>query len=562
MKRDIFIKKAIEIHGESYDYSLIPEEFKTKDKLPIICPKHGIFYKDASHHIYSKQGCPECMGRKRRSEDEFIAKAKTLPNVSELSFENTHYCNNKTKVKIFCHHKDDNGNEHGEFEISPGHFFSGERCPKCRYIKSANAKRRSLEDVIREAKKVHGEKYDYSLISEYKNDRIKYPIICSEHGVFYQTMNNHIKLKQGCPTCGRIKCDAERRMTFSEFTEIANLVHGSKYTYDESSYLSASDYITIICPKHGEFKHLGTNHIHLGHGCPKCASYGSKSETELYEYLCSIVGKEKVIEKKRGAINGNKELDIYIPSKKFAVEFNGLYWHCELSKDKNYHLNKTKECEDNGIRLFHVFEDEWRDKKNIVKSMLNNILVEKSERIFARKCEIHDVSTDEAKKFLNENHLQGYCPAKIRYGLYYNGILMSLMTFGKTRHFVGNGKHEWELLRFCNRLNYSVVGGASKLLNYFIQNINPNEIISYADRRWSNGNLYDKLGFSLYNTSKPNYYYIIGGKRIYRYNLRKGVLMKKYGCPENMTEREFCLSQKWYRIYDCGCLCYVWKKEK
>ena len=135
------------------------------------------------------------------------------------------------------------------------------------------------------------------------------------------------------------------------------------------------------------------------------------------------------------------------------------------------------------------------------------------------------------------------------------------MTFGKSRHFIGNGKTEWELLRFCNKINTNIVGGASKLLKFFIKKYNPNNIVTYADRRWSCGNLYDKIGFVQYNISRPNYYYVIGQKRYYRFNFRKSILVKKYGCPNNLSEHEFCLSKKWYRIYDCGCLCYIWKKE-
>jgi hypothetical protein len=133
------------------------------------------------------------------------------------------------------------------------------------------------------------------------------------------------------------------------------------------------------------------------------------------------------------------------------------------------------------------------------------------------------------------------------------------MTFGPSRQFVGNGNTQWELLRFCNKLNTNVIGGASKLFKHFITEYAPKEIVSYADRRWSNGNLYDKLGFTKYNESKPNYYYIINRRRLYRFNLRKSVLIKKFNCPPEMTEHEICLSQQWYRIYDCGCLCYKWK---
>jgi hypothetical protein len=259
-------------------------------------------------------------------------------------------------------------------------------------------------------------------------------------------------------------------------------------------------------------------------------------------------------------LDGKYELDIYLPKENIAFEYNGLYWHCEVNKDRNYHINKTIACEERGIRLFHVFEDEWQYKQEIVKSMIRNLFNQTTRKIYARKCEIREVDSKDSRKFLNNNHLQGYCNSQVRLGLYHNNELVSLMTFGKSRHFVGNGKTEWELLRFCNAINTTVIGGASKLLNHFIKEYNPNEIISYADRRWSNGNLYEKLGFKKYNESKPSYYYIIDRKRIYRFNLRKSVLIEKFGCPKDMSEHEFCLRQKWYRIYDCGCLCYKWIK--
>ena len=472
-----------------------------------------------------------------------------------------HYANNKTKIKIYCYHKDENGNEHGEFEISPGHFLAGERCPKCRYIKSSSKKRRNLEEVKKIASEIHNGKYDYSLITEYKNDRIKYPIICPEHGVFYQAFNNHIKAKQGCPICGREKCDRERVLPFEEFENRANAVHNEKYTYIPESYSSISNKLRIICPIHGEFEQLGTNHVDLRQGCPKCGVVEFKGEYEIYQYLCNLIGEDKVQRRCKGILDGNYELDIYVPSENFAIEYNGLYWHSEITKDKNYHLRKTDECNSKGIRLFHIFEDEWLEKSEIIKSMLSNIFGKTEHKIYARKCEIKEISTNDAKSFLNENHLQGYCVSKYRLGLFFNNELISVMTFGKSRHFVGHNEDKMELLRFANKININVIGGASKLFSYFIKKYNPKEIVSYADKRWSEGHLYDVLGFMKYNESKPNYYYIVGRKRIYRFNLRKSILVEKYGCPKDMSEREFCLKQKWYRIYDCGCLCYIWRND-
>lgn len=561
MKREEIIKNFKNVWGDSYDYSLVNDiNNRKKDKIAIICPIHGVFYKTYEKHFNSKQGCQECSGKKRYSTEDFLKKIKNLPNTNNITFENVKYVNNKTKIELCCHEKDENGNEHGYFKISPQHFIGGEGCPKCRYVKSANKKRRNIQDVINECINIHGDKYDYSLITEYKNDRIKYPIICKEHGVFYQTFNNHIKGKQGCPKCGRISCDNLRKMTFEQFKEKANRVHDNYYSYNEK-YDSSKVKIGIKCPKHGIFYMTPANHLQ-GEGCPKCNNSSSKAEKEIYEYISSIIGSENVIERDRKTLPEGKEIDIYIPSLKIAIEYDGLYWHNEDHKAKLYHLDKTEECEKLGIHLFHIFEDEWNYKQDIIKSMLENLLNNTKNSIFARKCEIKEVSSLDAKQFLNENHLQGWCPSKIRVGLYYDNELVSLMSFGKSRHFIGNGKYEYELLRFANKKYTRIVGGASKLLSFFIKKYNPLNIVSYADRRWSNGNLYKSIGFTQYNISKPNYYYIIGNKRIYRFNLRKQVLIKKYNCPENMTEKEFCKNQGWKRIYDCGCLCYVWKKEK
>ena len=133
------------------------------------------------------------------------------------------------------------------------------------------------------------------------------------------------------------------------------------------------------------------------------------------------------------------------------------------------------------------------------------------------------------------------------------------MTFGKLRKNLGNRNVEgqYELLRFCNVLNTSVVGGASRLLQYFIKTYHPRRLLSYCDRRWSSGGLYESIGFRLDHVSKPNYFYVFRDQRKNRFNYRKDMLVRKYGCPKDMSEHDFCLSRKWYRIYDCGTKVYV-----
>jgi very-short-patch-repair endonuclease len=241
------------------------------------------------------------------------------------------------------------------------------------------------------------------------------------------------------------------------------------------------------------------------------------------------------------------ELDIYLPELKLAIEFNGLYWHSELYKEKNYHLEKTNACNNLGIQLIHIWEDDWLYKQDIVISMILYKL-NKSNKIFARKCQIKEIKDNkEIRKFLEQNHIQGFVGSTIKLGLYYNNELVSLMTFGNLRKFMNSKSQEgyYELLRFCNKINYTVIGGADKLFKYFLTKFNPIDVISYSDYSRSIGNMYRKLGFELSHLSQPNYYYIIDNKRIYRYNFRKDKLVKE-GFDPNKTEVEIMHDRKYY----------------
>ena len=275
-------------------------------------------------------------------------------------------------------------------------------------------------------------------------------------------------------------------------------------------------------------------------------SYG---ENELEGFIKSLIN-YKVEINNREILNG-KELDVYIPDKNLAFEYNGIYWHNELNVDKGYHLNKTELCEAKGIRLIHIFEDEWLFKRDIVESRIKNILGLTTNKIYGRKCVIKEILPTESKDFLNNNHIQGNVNSSIKLGLYYNDELVSLMTFGKGRIIMGGKLDEYELLRFCNKLDTTVIGGADKLLKYFIKKYNPVKIISYADIRWSQGELYDKLGFEFIHNSKPNYFYVINTKREYRFGYRKDLLVKQ-GYDKNKSEHQIMLDRGIYRIYDCG----------
>ena len=205
------------------------------------------------------------------------------------------------------------------------------------------------------------------------------------------------------------------------------------------------------------------------------------------------------------------ELDIVIPEIKLAIEFDGNYWHSDKFKqEKNYHLNKTIECEKMGYRLIHIFEHEWIKKQDIVKAKLKSIFNRDQQSIYARKCVIKEITSKEKNEFLNKTHIQGEDKSNVKLGLYNNDELVAVMTFCKSRF---NKNFEWELSRFSSSKH--VIGGASKLLKYFERVYKPKSLITYADRRFSQGKLYFMLGFTFDHFSSPNYFYCDQNLKIY-----------------------------------------------
>lgn len=241
-------------------------------------------------------------------------------------------------------------------------------------------------------------------------------------------------------------------------------------------------------------------------------------------------------------------LDIYIEKHNLAIEFNGLYWHSEAFKDKDYHFNKSIGCYNKNIQLIHIWEDDWINRKEVIKSMILNKLNKIKKRIYARSCIIKSVNNEDTSKFLNESHIQGYTRFSDSIGLYKDNELVSLMCFGWRST---NGKREYELIRFCNKINTNVVGSASKLFKSFIKDNNINKIISYADISMFNGNLYKKLGFKYVHRSDINYWWIVNGVRKHRFNYNKKKLVKE-GHDPSKTEVEIMHEMGNFRIWGCG----------
>ena len=294
----------------------------------------------------------------------------------------------------------------------------------------------------------------------------------------------------------------------------------SKYPFLDIKNITKERLITIGCNKCKEDYEIGINLLYLRNKfnyeiCTICNPIGinqiSQGEKDLCEFIKSM--NVTVLENDRNILNG-MELDIYMENEKIAFEYNGLYFHSELYRDKNYHINKTKLCESKGIKLIHIYEDDWLYKKEIVKSRICNLLNLNKIKIFARKCEIKKIEKKIASDFYKENHIHGGTVSNLdeNIALLFNGEIVSVMSFGHLRKSLGfkNNNESIELVRFCNKKYTTIIGAASKLFSTYKKENAKKEIISYADRSWSSKideNIYEKLGFFYESETLPNYYY-------------------------------------------------------
>ena len=611
------IERCKKVHGDKYNYSKL-NYVDSKTKLCIICPEHGEFHQLLSNHLKGC-GCSACSNNKRMTTEEYVSTLKKRFPDSNAIYDKVVYVNNHTPIKLICPihgewevlpmsilkrcecpkcQKERLHNEmsktmeqfikearevhgdkydyskveykgcktniciicpkHGEFWQSPNTHLRGSGCPKCGDISMWDKRgRMDTETIKKKFIKKHGDKYDYSKV-RYVNRNTKVCIICPEHGEFLQSPYAHLN-GEGCPHCGKITLAKYFAKTTEQFIKEARDVHGDRYDYSKVNYVNCHTKVEIICKKHGSFWQNPMSHL-KGFNCPMCYAESSVSNKEigLNNYLKGLCFGNNIRFNDRTIIPP-LELDFANEDMKIAVEYNGLYWHSdEKQKDTQYHLNKTNKCKEKGYQLIHIFEDEWDEKPEIVKSRLENIFGKTPNKIPGRKCVIKEVCGNETKMFLEKNHIQGNVNSSIRYGLYYNEELVSIMTFTKLRKNLGSVSEEgtYELVRFCNKTHHEVIGGASKLLKHFIKNKNPKKIISYADKRWSKGNMYFKLGFNHIRDSKPSYFYTLHGKnRENRFKYRKDILVRD-GFDKEKSESQIMMERGYNRIYDCGCMVF------
>lgn len=551
-----FIERAKIVHGEKYDYSKV-EYKKSSSAVTIVCSIHGEFQQRPNDHL-SGNGCRSCSISAKYDRDRAIRSKEMLDKFLEVhggfyTYDMSGYHNNTSLLDIMCP-------AHGIFQQTADSHASGRGCPECGLLKFKKSRvENSGKTLIERFRESHGDKYDYTKVS-YSGYYSNVEIICREHGSFMQPPERHLS-GQGCPKCAsslrsRQKTEAALLTLEARFRQ----VHGDTYEYDLTGITTLDSDIKMKCATHGEFSQYAYNHLG-GSGCPKCsAALGtSKAENQLFEFLQNLTG---CAEQSNRVVLQGRELDVFVESKNVAVEFDGIYWHSSRSKETDFfhqqrHVEKTEECLEQGIRLFHVFEDEWLNKRLIWESVLTNALRMTPDRIYARLCQVRGISSEDASRFLKDNHLQGSCGSKIKLGLFYQDELVSVMTFGKPRY---NKQHDWELLRFCNLAFTNVVGAAGKLFSYFLKNYE-GDVVSYANRRWSEGGVYEKLGFSLVSKTEPSYYYSKDGELSHRSSFMKHKLSSVLDdFNQEMSEVENMYKNGYSRIWDCGQYTYSFRR--
>lgn len=539
-----FIEKAKLKHGDEYDYSLA-SYVNYLTPVTIICREHGQFEQKPNNHLYGAK-CPSCSmtvkaNKLRDDLDAFVQKAMEKFG-DKYSYKRVVYKDAKTPVIITC-------NKHGDFIATPNAFLTEHTgCTTC------TGSRLTTPAFIARAKAIHGNKYDYSRarVAGYHG---VVTITCPDHGDFEQTPNNHLQGK-GCSKCiGRIVSDTQ------SFVDQATKIHCDKYDYSLVEYTGSTRKVKIVCKKHGVFSQIPANHLNEN-GCPKCVSKVSKPEIELFDFILNLCPDAKQSDR---SIIGPLELDIVIPSKAIAIEYNGLYFHSDRLEGRkdDAHKRKMLLCEKAGYRLIQVWEDDWNYRRGVVEKTLRHILGASQSKIGARACVVRTRGLRDVVEFFELNHLQSAPRRGIAYTLEHCDEIVAAMVFSPVASERGKAAdgRSFELIRYATAKH--VAGGASRLMAAFLRDTPEcNRIISYSNNEWFDGRMYATLGFKHIADVEPDYKVVDGKLRRHKINYKLSELKKRFGNAFDplLSERENCRNNGLFRVYDSGLKKWEWRK--
>ena len=362
---ETFISNALEVHSGFYDYSKVDYK-NSKTKVIITCPVHGDFEQTPSDHL-RKKGCKQCkLDKQKITFEQFEERAKELHN-NKYSYIKDSYITIKDKLSIICP-------IHGEFLQTGSIHSRGHGCPKC----AKESTKLGIDKFIEKSIELYGNRYDYSKVN-YINNCTNVILICSKHGEFEVTPNNHLH-GQNCKLCNY----DSYKLSLSEFINKANNKHNNKYNYSKVDYVNSKTNVIIICPEHGEFLQTPNSHLQ-GSECPKCKL---KAQTKLFNKLKSKFKNEEILWETTPYWLGRQRFDIYFPKYNIAVEYNGEQHYQAKERfggDEGYEKClerdelKRQKCLDNNCNLFELkynykeidFEQLTIDILTIIKSFKN-----------------------------------------------------------------------------------------------------------------------------------------------------------------------------------------------
>ena len=398
--------------------------------------------------------------------------------------------------------------------------------------------------------------YNFTLLGDYINGTVNSLFKCNKCNYEFIMRPSSLLSRGRCSNCTKLnrkkRINTWNKISNEDFNKRFNNIVGEEYTL-LSDYIDAANYIRVrhnTCGYEWDVKARQFISPSTSSRCPLCAKTTSNKEQDLLRFVKENYS-GKIIERDRKQIFP-MELDIYIPDKNLALEFNGTYWHNSQNKSKDYHYKKSKLCEEKGIRLIHIFEYEWENKRQrpILENIIKNALGINENKVYARKLDIEIRPSIEMKDFFNKNNIQGFRPGKFSICLVDKNTKEVYMAYQMGHCYFGKGKYEWEVIRGATKLGYTVIGGASKIWKYFIDTYKPNNCVYYIDYNYFNGNSLPYLGLKFLKTQfgYKNYWVETGEV--------KNREPAKHKEIKELQDKGLVIP-----IYNAGTKVYVWNKE-
>ncbi|HPM74209.1 MAG TPA: hypothetical protein PLA71_00640 [Saccharofermentans sp.] len=447
----------------------------------------------------------------------------------------------------------------GEFSEKLYLLLNGER-PVCEYCGGPVKFKNFLDGFAKTCSKKCAAKNPNRSEKIKKTNMTKYGQSCSLHDTTNKAKTKRTLMKRyGVTNAFQIPA-VQNKLAEKEYANWLKIFEELKL----SPLFSLEQYRESEKTKPFEFKCLVCEEIFSAYICngwrPKCPNCFKKTkqssnfQQEIYSYLKQLFNYETSIRINDRQVLNPLELDFYLSEYSTAIECDGTYWHSDERKPKSYHVKKTEACLEKNIKLIHILESQWETKQKIIKARLKHSFQKTKYSIYGRKCEIRHIDNKKCSAFLDKYHIQGSDKSSVKYGAFYKNRLVAVMTFSKARF---DKKAEWEMVRFCTIAHFNVLGIAGKLLKQFEVDKTPSSLVTYADRSWSEGSSYLKLGFKFSHNSSPNYWYYgvrsYNGLKLSRIQCQKhklSKLLKKF--DPTMSEYENMKANSFFRVWDCG----------